>query len=285
MPKTYSEVYIAARNALREQGVEACAVEARLMVACAAGKTTAQLLRDMSLYVGSDMEKRVQEMLARRRAGEPVAYITGLWEFRGLPMEVTREVLIPRVDTEVLAEEAVSSLTGRKQDARVLDLCSGSGCIGCAIADALPRSKVVLADVSPEAMEVARRNVERNGLVGRVSFLLADVMKFPPMMIGSFDLVVSNPPYIPTMDILTLDASVRDYEPVWALDGGEDGLDFYRAILKNWKSVIRTGGQLLLEVGEGQAQAVKDLLLMSGFREVRSIPDTRGVERVISGRL
>lgn len=285
MPRTYSEMYIALRNRLRDAGIEAAALEARLIAATAAGKSTEKLLRDMRYYATDEVERRAEEMVQRRLAGEPVAYITGVWEFRGLPMEVSRDVLIPRVDTEVLAELAIKYLRGTgRLDARVLDLCSGTGCIGCAIAAELPRVRVVLSDVSPEAMEISRRNVSRNGLDGRISFLPADVMKLPPLMTGSFDLVVSNPPYIPTVEIMTLDPSVRDYEPVWALDGGEDGLDFYRAILKNWASVIRQGGELMFEVGEDQAERVKDLMRMAGLREARSFPDTQNIQRVVAAK-
>lgn len=285
MPRTYSEMYISLRNRLRDAGIEAAALEARLIAATAAGKSTEKLLRDMRYYATDEVEKRAEAMVRRRLAGEPVAYITGVWEFRGLPMEVSRDVLIPRIDTEVLAELAIKYLRGTgRLDARVLDLCSGTGCIGCAIAAELPRVRVVLADVSAAAMDISRRNVERNGLGGRVSFLPADVTKQPPLMTGSFDLVVSNPPYIPTMEILTLDPSVRDYEPVWALDGGEDGLDFYRAILKNWALVIRQGGELMFEVGEDQAERVKDLMRMAGLREARSFPDTQNIQRVVAAK-
>ena len=285
MPRTYSEMYIALRNRLRDAGIEAAALEARLIAATAAGKSTEKLLRDMRYYATDEVERRAEEMVQRRLAGEPVAYITGVWEFRGLPMEVSRDVLIPRIDTEVLAELAIKYLRGTgRLDARVLDLCSGTGCIGCAIAAELPRVRVVLADVSAAAMDISRRNVERNGLGGRISFLQADVTKQPPLMTGSFDLVVSNPPYIPTMEILTLDPSVRDYEPVWALDGGEDGLDFYRAILKNWALVIRQGGELMFEVGEDQAERVKDLMRMAGLREARSFPDTQNIQRVVAAK-
>ena len=278
-------MYISLRNRLRDAGIEAAALEARLIAATAAGKSTEKLLRDMRYYATDEVERRAEEMVQRRLAGEPVAYITGVWEFRGLPMEVSRDVLIPRIDTEVLAELAIKYLRGTgRLDARVLDLCSGTGCIGCAIAAELPRVRVVLADVSAAAMDISRRNVERNGLGGRVSFLPADVTKQPPLMTGSFDLVVSNPPYIPTMEILTLDPSVRDYEPVWALDGGEDGLDFYRAILKNWALVIRQGGELMFEVGEDQAERVKDLMRMAGLREARSFPDTQNIQRVVAAK-
>lgn len=285
MARTYNELYIGLRNTLRESGIEAAAVEARLMVATAAGKTTAELLRDLRLYVSPGIEETVAEMKKRRLDGEPVAYITGVWEFMGLPMEITRDVLIPRVDSEVLAQTAIDSLTGRKMDARVLDMCSGSGCIGCAISAALPKTRVVLADISPEAIALSRRNVERNGLVGRVSFMAADAAKLPPMMTGTFDLIVSNPPYIPSLDIMGLDSSVRDYEPLWALDGGEDGLDLYRAILRNWKSVVRPGGAVMFEVGEEQAERVRELMLISGLHDVSFVRDTRGVDRVVTARL
>ncbi|MFR6023424.1 MAG: peptide chain release factor N(5)-glutamine methyltransferase [Oscillospiraceae bacterium] len=284
MPRTYSELYISVRNALRDAGVEAANVEARLIVASASGKTTAKLLQDMRLYATDAVEKKAADMLGRRLAGEPVAYITGVWEFRGLPMEVSPDVLIPRVDTEVLADEAINWLLQNRREARVLDLCSGTGCIGCAIADALPLSHVVLADISPEAIDLSRRNVARNGLAGRVSYMLADATKAPPVMSGMFDLIVSNPPYIATIDILTLDPSVRDYEPIWALDGGDDGLDFYRAIADNWLPSLRQGGMLMFEAGEEQAAEVKAIMRAHGMHDAVSVLDTRGVERVVKAR-
>ena len=243
---------------------------------------TALLLR-MDDPAPDRLVQQLNELVQQRLTGYPLQYLLGEWEFFGLPFFVGEGVLIPRADTEVLVETALELCDGMFAP-QVCDLCSGSGCIGCAIADALPQTRVVLADVSPEAMDVSRRNVRRNGLDGRVSFLLADVMKQPPIMTGSFDLVVSNPPYIPTFDILTLDPSVRDYEPVWALDGGDDGLDFYRAILKNWHGVIRQGGMLMFEVGEDQAGSVKDLMRMAGLHDAQSVLDTRGVERVVTAR-
>ena len=271
MPRTYSELYISVRNALRDAGVEAANVEARLIVASASGKTTAKLLQDMRLYATDAVEKKAADMLGRRLAGEPVAYITGVWEFRGLPMEVSPDVLIPRVDTEVLADEAINWLLQNRREARVLDLCSGTGCIGCAIADALPQSHVVLADISPEAIDLSRRNVARNGLAGRVSYMLADATKAPPVMSGMFDLIVSDP-------------SVRDYEPIWALDGGDDGLDFYRAIADSWLPSLRQGGMLMFEVGEEQAAEVKAIMRAHGMHDAVSVLDTRGVERVVKAR-
>ena len=148
MAKRYNDLYIATRKALRDAGIEAHSLEARLLVAAASGKSTEKLLRDMMLYTNEETERALAPMLRRRLAGEPVAYITGEWEFYGLPITVDKNVLIPRVDSELLVDLAVKALRGRKMDARVLDLCCGSGCLGCAIAHELPATRVVMVDVS-----------------------------------------------------------------------------------------------------------------------------------------
>ena len=281
--KTYNDIYFAARNALRQHGVEAYNLEARVLVACAAGKTTAELLRDLSFYTTPAVEQKAAEYTARRIAGEPVAYITGSWEFYGLPMKVTPDVLIPRMDTELLVDTAKELLHGYKMDARILDLCCGSGCIACAVGHELPASRLVAVDISASALEVCRQNISMNRLSSRAITVQADATSSPPMSIGRFDMIISNPPYIASDEILTLDASVRDYEPIWALDGGKNGLKFYKAIIKYWKSLLPEGGYLLFEVGEDQAEPVKEMLLSGGFRAADSRHDTRGVERVVIG--
>ena len=283
--KTYNELYLSTRNILRQRGVEGFNLEARLLVAQAAGKTPAELLRDMSLYTTDAVEAKVLDYTARRLRGEPVAYITGFWEFYGLPMVVTPDVLIPRMDTEVLVDTAKELLTGRKMDARILDLCCGSGCIACAIGHELPATRLVAVDISASALEVCRRNVALNRLVSRVICMQADATASPPLSLGKFDMIVSNPPYIESAEILTLDPSVRDHEPIWALDGGEDGLRFYRGILKYWRSLLKPGGYLLFEVGEGQAEAVKNMILSAGFAAADTRKDTLGVERVVIGKM
>ena len=222
--KTYNDIYLSTRNILRQNGVEGYALEARILVACAAGKTVQQLLRDINLYTTEQVENTVLDYTARRLRGEPVAYITGSWEFYGLPMTVTSDVLIPRMDTEVLVDAVKEFLTGYKMDARVLDLCCGSGCITCAIGHELPATKLVAVDLSASALEVCRQNIAKNRLSSRVICMQADATSSPPLGIGSFDVIVSNPPYIESAEIAKLDRSVRDYEPIWALDGGEDGL-------------------------------------------------------------
>ena len=179
MPKTNNELYLMARNALKKAGVEAYSLEARLITAHACGKTKEAFLRDLALYSSNECEQRVKDLIERRLNGEPMAYITGEWEFFGLPLEVTPDVLIPRSDTEVLVETALRALVGRKMDARILDLCSGSGCIGCALAHELPAARVVQVDISDAALEIGRRNARRNRL-NRVIGLRADALKSPP---------------------------------------------------------------------------------------------------------
>ena len=281
--RTYNDIFIATRNALRDAGIEAFNLEARVLLARAAGKSTQELLRDMRLYTTPQVEETAASYTARRLAGEPVAYITGAWEFYGLPMVVTPDVLIPRMDTELLVTTAVELLTGRNMNARILDLCCGSGCIACAIGHELPATKLVCIDISATALEVCRKNLANNRLTGRALCMQADATASPPMSIGQFDLIVANPPYIASDEIMTLDASVRDYEPIWALDGGADGLKFYKAIIKYWKHLLPQGGMILFEVGEGQAEAVSEMLLSGGFRTAATKRDTLGVDRVVLG--
>ena len=284
MPKTYNDIYFVVRNKLRESGVEAYGLEARTLLAAAAGKTTEQLLRDMYLYTSSEIETRTEEMLERRLKGEPLAYIAGSWEFYGLPFTVTPDVLIPRIDTEVLVACVVRAIRAFGMKGRVLDLCCGSGCIACAVASELPAARVVAADISLPALDIARKNIKDNKLASRIITIHADAKTWPPMSIGSFDVIASNPPYMASEEILTLDSSVRDHEPLGALDGGTDGLDFYRAIIKYWTITLRPNGMMMFEVGEGQADAVKKMLLGAGYVAVQTVKDTLGVERVVIGK-
>ncbi len=266
------------------QDIPAFQLESRLLVAHAAGKTVAELLRDLNLYTTDEIANKVQQNVERRLAGEPVAYITGTWEFYGLPMVITPDVLIPRMDTEVMIDTVKELLTGRKMDARILDLCCGSGCIACAVARELPATRLVAVDFSASALQVCRENVALNHLNTRILCMQADALASPPLGIGTFDLLVSNPPYIASGDILSLDPGVRDYEPLWALDGGEDGLKFYRGIIRHWKTVLKPGGLILFEVGEGQADTVQDMLLSAGFAKCESRRDSAGTERIVIGR-
>lgn len=283
--RTYNDIYLSTRNLLRQSGIDGFSLEAKLLVAAAAGKTVPQLLRDMNLYASNRIEDTVTEFVARRMRGEPVAYITGTWEFYGLPMITNTDVLIPRMDTEKLVDTVKELFTGRKMDARILDLCCGSGCITCAIGHEMPATRLVAIDISANALDVCRRNIAATKLISRVICMQADALSSPPLGIGDFDMIVSNPPYIPSEEIKTLDSSVKDFEPVWALDGGADGMKFYKAIIKYWKSLLRPGGYLLFEVGEWQAQSVSEMLQAAGFSYTDTRKDTLGIDRVVFGRM
>lgn len=285
MASTYNNLYLDARRQFRAAGIPNPQLEAREIVCYVTGKTREEFFRDLPLYATSQVEEQIIDLTRRRLQGEPVAYIIGEWEFYGLTLDVSREVLIPRIDTEVLAEQAILAARACGGECRVLDLCAGSGCVGLAVAANVPECKVVLADNSEGALRVCRQNVRRCGLGGQVLCLSADA-KLPPLpALWDFDVIACNPPYIPSADIGTLDASVRDYEPHEALDGGTDGLDFYRAITSKWKGALRLGGKLLFEVGMGQAHDVEKLMRESGFEEVISFPDTQGILRVVSGTI
>ena len=223
-------------------------------------------------------------MVDRRLRGEPVAYITGEWSFFGLTVKVTPDTLIPRTDTEVLAETAIELLRAMGRSTRCMDLCTGSGCVGLAVAANVKDCRVILGDKSLKALAVARQNMLETNLSRMVTCVEADAEAKPPLLLGRFDLLVANPPYIPTEDLKTLDGSVRDYEPMLALDGGADGLRFYRSITEYWSDALRDGGAIAFECGVGQAQAVGEILRAAGYEDIGIRTDTAGIERVVTGR-
>mgnify|MGYP004457026169 FL=1 len=284
MAITYNDLYLEIRRQLRAADSGDPTLEARELVAFACGKTKEELLRDSRLYVTPEVEARVRALVQRHLDGEPTAYLIGEWEFYGLPLDISRDVLIPRPDTEVLAGLAIDFV--KTQGAcRVLDLCAGSGCIGLAVASQCPESRVVLGELSEGALRICRQNIRRNGLSGRVVPMQMDALAPPPAQLGEFRCLVSNPPYIPAGDIPGLDPSVRDYEPHMALDGGADGLDFYRNLAGEWKNALTVGGKIFLEVGIGQADDVLRLLRAQGFGDLEITKDLNGIPRVVHGTL
>ena len=274
MATTYNNLYLDTRTRLKKAGIEGAQLEARELICYAADKSREQFYRDMSLYASGELEKRVEALVQRRLGGEPVAYIVGEWEFYGLPLNVSSEVLIPRIDTEVLAERGILRARAAGEGARVLDLAIAANAPGC---------RVVLGELAEGALRVCKQNVRRNELNARVTCLSVDAMEPPSSALWDFDVIVSNPPYIPTGDIPGLDPSVRDYEPLIALDGGADGLDFYRFIASRWKNALRLGGTLLFEVGIGQAPEVEEILAQNGFEQIQTTADTQGIWRVVEG--
>ena len=285
MAITYNDLYLEIRRQLRAADSGDPTLEARELVAFACGKTKEELLRDSRLYVTPEVEARVRALVQRHLDGEPTAYLIGEWEFYGLPLDISRDVLIPRPDTEVLAGLAIDFV--KTQGAcRVLDLCAGSGCIGLAVASQCPESRVVLGELSEGALRICRQNIRRNGLSGRVVPMQMDALAPPPAQLGEFRCLVSNPPYIPAGDIPGLDPSVRrDYEPHMALDGGADGLDLNRNLAGEWKNALTGGGKIFLEVGIGQTDDVRRLLRSQGFGYLEITRDLNGIPRVVHGTL
>ena len=283
MAKTYNELYLDMRHYLREAGIEDPSLEARRLLAIAAECTDTELISRFFLYAPSPCERRSRELVSRRMRGEPLAYIAGEWEFYGRKILVNPSVLIPRIDTEVLVSTALD-LIRDIPDPRIVDLCCGSGCIGVALGCQRPSARIIFGDISPEALSVARKNVSLHRLGSRSVVMNADARSDPPVRMENFDLLACNPPYITSEEMKTLDPSVRDWEPALALDGGEDGLAFYRDVLPKWKSVLKDNGAAIFEVGEGQAESVRQLLREAGFGFIGTALDTLGTERVIYGR-
>ena len=284
MPKTYHDIYLDLRRRLRAAGIDAFELEARELVAFATGKSKEQFFRDKMLYVGDESLEQVEVLAQRRLAGEPVAYLIGEWEFYGLPLDISRDVLVPRADSEVLAGRAIElARTVTPESAKVLDLCCGSGCIGLAIAAHVPTAKVTLCDISEEALKISRQNIRRNGLGGRVITLAGNALEAPPSVLWECDVIVCNPPYIRSNEMQELEDSVRLYEPRLALDGGFDGLDFYRSVAEKWKRNLKVGGHLLFEVGHTQAGQVEMILALLGYQVGETLTDTGGHFRVVHG--
>lgn len=284
MVETYGNLYLAARRALAQSEGDNAANTARELLTFASGKSVEELLAHRELYASESACRKLAQLVRRKQAGEPLAYILGEWSFYGMRLFVTPDVLIPRDDTMAVTEAAVALAMGLPQNPRILDLCTGSGCIGIAIAKRVKDARVTLGDISQPALRVARRNVQEQKLSGHVSCMMVDAKQPAARFLGKFDMIVSNPPYVTSREMKTLEPSVRNYEPHLALDGGEDGLDFYRAILQNFVPALNPGGWLCLEFGMGQEDAVCRLLREADFEEVTCKSDARGVIRAVVAR-
>ena len=282
MAITYNNLYLDLRTELRRAGDEEATQSARELVCSAAGKTREELVRDSSLYAPPEVESAARRLVQRHLSGEPVAYLIGEWEFYGLPLDISPAVLIPRPDTEVLVTKLIDAAR-MLESCRILDLCAGSGCIGLAAAANLPRARVLLGELDDEALKVCRQNIRRSSLTGRVTSMKLDAREKPSRSLGEFDFIVSNPPYIPSRDVDMLDPSVREYEPRLALDGGEDGLDFYRVICEKWRDTLRENGMLFFEVGIGQADSVLRVMRSGGFGDIQVVKDLNNIPRVVFG--
>lgn len=279
---THRELYLSARNALcQTEDHQTAGLIARDLICTFSGKTPEQMLADLELTAPEQLVGKVREGVRRLLRDEPLAYVLGEWEFYGLKLYVNQDVLIPRDDTCAVTELAINRSLFLEKDPRILDLCCGSGCIGLAVASRVKDARITLADVSKEALAVAKKNIARNKLGGRMSIFQVDARQKAPSFLGKFDMIVSNPPYITAEEMYRLPRSVDDYEPHLALFGGEDGLDFYRAIIENYTPVLKPGGWLCFEFGMDMGDAVCALLEESNYTIIERKRDFNDRERAV----
>jgi release factor glutamine methyltransferase len=269
-----------ATDDFRARGIENPRLDAELLVAHALGIDRLRVILDANRpLVGGELAT-LRDLVKRRRAYEPIAYLRGEREFYGLKFRVDKRVLVPRPDTETLVDAALARSTHVSMSMRQLDLCTGSGCVAIAMARQRPTASVFASDISSDALAVARDNALRLGAYN-VAFVESDL--FAAFAGKRFDVITANPPYIATGELATLMPDVRDHEPRLALDGGADGLDIVRRIVKDAPAHLTPGGVLAMEIGAGEAPATVALFEAQGFADVRVHRDIARIERVVSG--
>lgn len=286
MVKKYKELYAYAYEPL--ESLLMADLEARELVCLAARNCGSRIkageLRMFWEHSAPDgTPEELTALLERRLAGEPLAYLLGEWDFYGLTLKVDKRVLVPRPDTETLVETALKKLPA-DAPVRFLDLCTGSGCIGLALLKNAQDWTCTLADLSEDALDVARENMWTLGLSDRAEVRLLDALDEPPEDLPVYDAIVTNPPYVSADEMLVLDVEVADFEPADALYGGNDGLNFYRAIGNLYKKKLRPGGWIIAECGAGQAADVEDIFAKCGYNDIEHKKDLAGRDRVVCAR-
>ena len=286
MVKKLSQLYLEARRAFSDlEDKHTASLLARSLLCHITGKSQEKLLADLEMYASEAVCNEMQATVDRVMAGEPLAYVLGEWDFYGMTLQVNRNVLIPRDDTCAVTDMAIKKGLFLDNSPRILDLCTGSGCIGLAIANRIKDARVTLADISKDAIAVAKKNITLQKLSGRVTCVSADALGEPAPFLGKFDMIVSNPPYITTDEMEQLPDSVKNYEPHLALHGGTDGLDFYRAIIQNYAKALKPGGYMCLEFGMGQGDAVCQILEDNGYTILERSRDYNDRERAVLAQL
>ena len=267
----------------KKKSIESARLDAELLLAHCLNIERIQLYIAFERAVTEAELSLFRDMVRRRAAGEPVAYLTGYREFWSLKIKVQKGVLIPRPETELLVEEAIKLLKPGDREAAILDLGTGSGAIAIALAGEIKNSVMYAADISSAALEVARRNIESQGLTGRIRLVCGNGLA--PFKQGElFDLIISNPPYICSRDMETLAPEIKNHEPREALDGGADGLGFYRQWIPQMSALLRSGGWAVFEIGSEQALSVSQLFRDAGFSDVTTVKDYAGHNRAVIAR-
>lgn len=283
---TLKELFSKAINDFRHAGIETPTLEVGVII-CEILKCDESFLFAHNDYEFSDIEKSdFFTMLEKRIGGMPLQYLTGHTGFMSLDFIVNKDVLIPRKDTEILVETIIKyvkeNLCAETKKIRILDIGAGSGCIGISLVHYLDNVYVMELDKSNAALEIAKQNASKNGVSDKMDFMECDILTNSQNIEFKFDIIVSNPPYIKSPEIASLKTEVRDYEPMEALLGGEDGLDFYRTIVEKSPKLILPNGLLAFEVGYQQAHDVKNIM-SKRFDDIKIIKDLSGIDRVVSG--
>ena len=284
----YSDLYKKGLEALVGAGIADASLDARLLLEYICGTDHNTLLAHGDMEIDGEKEASYMQLIDRRMSREPLAYILGSQEFMGLDFKVSGDVLIPNQDTETLVEEALRYL---QEGMRVLDLCTGSGCIALSLLNYSNGTEAVGTDISKASLAIAEQNAQSLGLDSRYKAYYADLYDIideengAAGALGKFDIIVSNPPYIPTGVIEGLEPEVKDHEPLLALDGKDDGLFFYRKIIDNVQDYLLSNGWLIMEIGYDQAEAVKTMMDQKGFKDTQVIRDLGGNDRVVLGTL
>lgn len=284
--KKYRELYEEGRRILEQAGLPDAALDARFLLEEVCGTNLQTLLVFPEKKVPEEEVNQYRAFIQRRKDREPTAMILGEWDFMGLTFRLNKSTLIPEQDTEVLVETALEELKRRglgEAPLRILDLCTGSGCILLSLLHELRNAGGLGTDLSEEALEAARENAVRLGLQERAAFRQGDLWE--PVGDERFDLIVSNPPYVPTEVIPTLEPEVRCGEPYAALDGGEDGLVFYRRIMREAAGHLKPSGIIIVESGFDEAPQIAALMQDQKFRGIRTVKDYGGLDRVVLGAL
>lgn len=284
--KTYRELYEEGRRILEQAGLPDAALDARFLLEEVCGTNLQTLLVFPEKKVTEEEVNQYRAFIQRRKDREPTAMILGEWDFMGLTFRLNKSTLIPEQDTEVLVETALEELKRRglgEAPLRILDLCTGSGCILLSLLHELRNAGGLGTDLSEEALEAARENAVRLGLQERAAFRQGDLWE--PVGDERFDLIVSNPPYVPTEVIPTLEPEVRCGEPYAALDGGEDGLVFYRRIMREAAGHLESSGIIIVESGFDEAPQIAALMQDQKLRGIRTVKDYGGLDRVVLGAL
>ncbi len=265
------------KEKLEKQKVEDTSIISRILMQYVLKIDRNKLIINKNDNVDINKENEYKEYIEKIIKGKPVQYITNNQEFMKLNFYVDENVLIPQPDTEILVEEVIKSID-IMENIEILDMCTGSGCIGISLAKNIKNTKVTLVDISKEAIEIAKKNAIQNGVENKVTFIQSDMFE---NVKGKFDIIVSNPPYIKTDIIQTLDKQVQN-EPHIALDGGEDGLDFYKMLINEAHKYLKKGGKIFLEIGYDQKQKVESLAKQSKhYKKIETIKDLSQNDRVI----